>query len=56
MKYVNYGFLLAAIVLVFVGLYYWLAKTQMDYAAFLLALSAMSYGVYLHATKANKPG
>ena len=28
MKYLNYGFLLSAIVLVFVGLYFWLAKMQ----------------------------
>jgi hypothetical protein len=55
MKYINYGFLLSSIVLVFVGLYFWLAKTQIDYAAFFFSLAAMAYGVYLHSTKANKP-
>jgi len=28
---------------------------QIDYAAFFFSLSAMAYGVYLHATKSNKP-
>ena len=56
MKYVNYGFLVGAIVLGFVGLYFWLAKSQIDYAAFFLALSAMGYSLYLHSTKADKTG
>jgi len=54
MKFINYGFLLAAIVLTFVALYCWLAKGQIDYAAFYFALSAMSHSVYVHATKADK--
>ncbi len=56
MKYINYGFLLGSIVLVFVGLYYWLALSRIDYAAFYLALSAMGHSVYVHATKADKSG
>ena len=56
MKYINYGFLLAAIVLTFAGLYFWLAKGQIDYAAFWLALAAMAHSTYLHATKSDKAG
>ena len=56
MKYVNYILLLAAIILAFVGLYYWLAKWQIDYAAFYFALAAGMHAVYLHSTKANKTG
>ncbi len=56
MKYINYMFLLGAIVLTFVALYYWLAKGQIDYAAFCFALAAMAHSVYVHATKANKAG
>ncbi len=54
MKYINYGFLVAAIVLTFVALFYWLAQEQIDYAAFYFALSSMAYTVYVHATKADK--
>ena len=54
MKYVNYDFLLGAIVLTFVALNSWLAKGQIDYAAFYFALSSIAYTVYVHATKADK--
>ncbi len=54
MKYISYGFLLAAIVLTFVALYFWLVKGQIDFSAFYFALSSISYSVYIHATKANK--
>jgi len=56
MKYLNSGFLLGAIVLTFVGLYFWLAKSQIDYAALCFALAAMGHSTYLHATKSNKAG
>ncbi len=55
MKYVNYSFLVGSIVLTFVALYFWLAKGQIDYAAFFFALSAAGHGAYLQATKAEKP-
>ncbi len=54
MKYVNYVFLLAAVILFFAGLYFWLATKQMDNAAFFMALASISYGVYLHSTKADR--
>jgi hypothetical protein len=54
MKYFNYVFLLGAIVLTFVGLYFWLAKGQIDYAALCFALAAMGHSTYLHATKSDK--
>lgn len=54
MKYINYVFLLGAIVLSFIGLYYWLAKGQIDYAAFCFALAAMGHSTYLHSAKADK--
>jgi hypothetical protein len=54
MKYINYIFLVGAIILAFVGLYYWLAKGQIDYAAFCFALAAVSESTYLLATKADK--
>ena len=54
MKYAKYIFLLGAIALFFVGLYYWLAQGKMDLAAFFMALSSISYSVYLHATKADR--
>jgi hypothetical protein len=56
MRVVNYGFLAGAILLFFVGLYYWLAKGQIDGAAFFFALAAVGQGVYLMATKAEKAG
>jgi hypothetical protein len=56
MKYINYIFLLGAIVLFFVGLYFWLAKAQIDYAAFFFALAAIGHSTYLHATKSDKTG
>ena len=55
MKFMSYGFLVAAIVLTFVALFFWLAKRQIDYSAFYFALSSLSYSVYIHATKADKP-
>ena len=54
MKYVNYGFLVGSIVLFFVGLFYWLAKSQIDYAAFYFSLAAVAQGAFLMATKADK--
>jgi hypothetical protein len=54
MKYIHYGFLVGAVIFVFAGLYYWLAKGQIDYAAFFFALSAIGHSTYLHATKADK--
>lgn len=56
MKYVNYILLLAAIVLAFVGLYHWLAKWQIDYAAFYFALATGMHAVYLHSTKSDRAG
>ena len=56
MKYINYVFLLGAVVLSFVGLYFWLAKHQIDYAAFYFALAAMGHSVYVHSTKSDKAG
>jgi hypothetical protein len=56
MKYFNYVFLLAAIVLTFVGLYFWLLKGQIDYGALCFALAAMGHSTYLHATKKDKAG
>lgn len=56
MKYVNYILLLAAIVLAFAGLYYWLAKWQIDYAAFYFALAAGVHAVYLHSAKSDRAG
>ena len=55
MKYLNYIFLVGAIVLFFAGLYFWLAKAQIDYAAFFFALAAIGHSTYLHATKSDKP-
>ena len=54
MKYINYGFLLGSIILAFIGLYYWLSVSQIEYAAFFLALAAMGHSVYVHSTKADK--
>jgi hypothetical protein len=54
MKYINYGFIFGSIILFFVGLYFWLAKGQIDYAALYLALAAGSQGAYLLATKVDK--
>ena len=54
MKYINYVFLLGAIVLFFIGLYFWLVKAQIDYAAFFIALAAIGHSTYLHATKLDK--
>jgi len=56
MKVVNHGFLTGAIILFFVGLYYCLAKGQIDDAAFCFALAAVGQGAYLLATKAEKTG
>ena len=54
MKFVNYLFLAGAVILFFVGLYCWLAKGQIDYAAFFFSLAAVGQGAYLMATKADK--
>ena len=54
MKYINYGFLLGSIILAFVGLYFWLAQSQIDFAAFFFALAALGHSVYVHSTKAEK--
>ena len=54
-KYINYIFLVGAVALCFGGLYYWLGRGQMDYAAFCMALAALSHGVYVHATKVDRP-
>ena len=54
MKYVNYFLILSAVVLVFFGLYFWLVKDQIDYAAFFIALSTALHAVYLHSTKSDK--
>lgn len=54
MKYINYLFLLGSIVLFFAGLFYWLAKSQIDYAAFYFSLAAVGQGAYLMATKADE--
>ena len=54
MKFVSYGFILAAIALTFVALYSWLVNGQIDYAAFYFALSSIAYTVYVHTTKADK--
>jgi hypothetical protein len=54
MKYINYVFLLGAIVLTGFGIFYWLAEGRIEYAAFFLALAAMGHSTYLHATKADK--
>ena len=56
MKYMKYILLLFAISLTFIGLYYWLVKGQIDYAAFCLAIAAMTHSTYLHATTSNKAG
>ncbi len=54
MKYINYVFLLGSIILFFIGLYYWLAKGQIDYAAFFFALAAVGHSTYLHSTKSDR--
>ncbi len=54
MKTINYIFLIGAVVFVFTGLYFWLTKNQIDYAAFFFALAAIGHSIYMHATKADK--
>jgi hypothetical protein len=56
MKSINYIFLAGSIVFVFIGLYYWLAKGQIDYAAFFLALAAIGHSTFLHASKSDRNG
>ena len=56
MKYINYILLLLAISLAFIALYYWLAKEQIDYAAFYFAIATGMHSVYLHSIKSNKVG
>ena len=56
MKYINYILLGLAVLLAFTGPYYWLAKGQIDYAAFFFALGTSLHAVHLHSTKSNKPG
>lgn len=54
MKYVNYAMLVSAVLLAFTGLYYWLVRGQIDYAALLFAFSTGVHSVYLHSTKSDK--
>ena len=54
MKIINYIFLVGAILLFFTGLYFWLVKAQIDYAAFFFALAAIGHSTYLHASKSDK--
>jgi len=54
MKYINYVFLLGAIALFFIGLYFWLGKAQINYAALFFSLAAIGHSTYLHATKLDK--
>lgn len=54
MKYISYIFLLGAVVLSFAGLYFWLARGQIDYAALCFALAAIGHSTYLHATKSDR--
>jgi hypothetical protein len=56
MKYVNYAMLFAAVVFAFTGLYYWLSRAQIDYAALFFAFSAGLHSVYVHSTKSDKAG
>jgi hypothetical protein len=56
MKYVNYAMLVSAVLLAFTGLYYWLVRGQIDYAALLFAFSTGVHSVYLHSTKSDKSG
>jgi hypothetical protein len=56
MKYFNYFLLLVAVVLTFVALYFWLSKGQIDVAVLCFVFALGSHSVYLHATKADKPG
>ncbi len=56
MKYINYAMLVSAVLLAFTGLYYWLVKDQIDYAALLFAFSTGMHSVYLHSTKSDKSG
>jgi hypothetical protein len=56
MRYINYIFLVGAVVLFFAGLYFWLAQGQIDDAAFFFALAAIGHSTYLHATKSDKAG
>jgi hypothetical protein len=55
MKIINYLFLVGAVVLFFVGLYFWLAKSQFDMAAFFFSLAAVGQSTFLMATKSDKP-
>ncbi|MBL8077316.1 MAG: hypothetical protein JNM55_05080 [Anaerolineales bacterium] len=48
--------LVSAVLLAFSGLYYWLVKDHIDYAALLFAFSAGTHSVYLHSTKSDKSG
>jgi len=54
MKYINYTFLLGAVVLFFIGLYFWLGEAQLDRAAFFFALAAVGHSTYLHAAKSDR--
>lgn len=54
MKIINYLILIGAIVLFFIGLYYWLAKSQFDMAAFFFSLAAIGESTYLMSTKSDK--
>lgn len=54
MKSINYIFLAGAILLFFTGLYFWLGRAQVDYAALFFALAAIGHSTYLHASKSDR--
>lgn len=54
MKIINYLILISAILLFFIGFYYWLAKSQFDMAAFYFSLAAIGQSTYLMSTKSDK--
>ena len=56
MKYTSVGFLLGAMALVFVGLYFWLAEGQIDHVAFFSALVVLGHVTYLRSTRSCKAG
>ncbi len=55
MKNIKWLFMIGAVVLFFFGLYRWLWVSQIDYAAFFFALASISYSVYLHSSKEDRP-
>ena len=54
MKYLQYLFLIGAIILFFIGLYNWLWLNQIASAALFVALASIGYSVYLHMTKSDR--